>query len=165
MRGTNTKLQEVPNIPCRSTKTDIFQEGSAGLKATIHVNKRRCIKVVSFYVKNVYLISIRQSGTIKNMREKTTEKEANFCWMRSNVLASVDVREFQTTEPYSNLHLTNVKYSIYKQPREENLKVMEQISLRASCIQKIRNQHDTENIILNKKTSIFLILVVCKMAA
>jgi hypothetical protein len=47
--------------------------------------------------------------------------------MRSSFLASVDVIEFQTTEAYSNLNLTNVKYSIYKQSREENLKVMERI--------------------------------------
>jgi hypothetical protein len=45
--------------------------------------------------------------------------------MRSSLLASVDVIEFQTTEAYSNLDLTNVKYSTYKQSREENLKVME----------------------------------------
>jgi hypothetical protein len=43
--------------------------------------------------------------------------------MRSRFLASVDVIEFQTTEAYSNLDLTNVKYSTYKQSKEENLKV------------------------------------------
>jgi hypothetical protein len=50
--------------------------------------------------------------------------------MRSSLLASVDVIEFQTTEAYSNLDLTNVKYSTYKQSREDNLKVMERIRLR-----------------------------------
>jgi hypothetical protein len=47
--------------------------------------------------------------------------------MRLSFLASVDVIEFQTTEAYSNLDLTNVKYSTYKQSREENLKVTERI--------------------------------------
>jgi hypothetical protein len=31
--------------------------------------------------------------------------------MRSSLLASVDVMEFQTTEAYSNLDLTKVKYN------------------------------------------------------
>jgi hypothetical protein len=47
--------------------------------------------------------------------------------MGSRVLASADVTEFQTTEAYSNLDLSKVKYSTYKQSREENLKVMERI--------------------------------------
>jgi hypothetical protein len=47
--------------------------------------------------------------------------------MRSSFLASVDVTEFQTTEACSNLDLTNIKYSTYKQSKEENLKVMERI--------------------------------------
>jgi hypothetical protein len=45
--------------------------------------------------------------------------------MRSSILASVDVTDFQIKESYSNLDLTNVKYTTYKQSREENLKVME----------------------------------------
>jgi hypothetical protein len=49
------------------------------------------------------------------------EEMINFCWMRSSLLASVDVIEFQTTEAYSNLDLTEVKYSTYKHSREENL--------------------------------------------
>jgi hypothetical protein len=47
--------------------------------------------------------------------------------MRSSLLAAVDVTKFQTIEAYSNLDLTDVKYSTYKQSREENLKVMERI--------------------------------------
>jgi hypothetical protein len=35
--------------------------------------------------------------------------------------------EFQITGAYSNLDVTNVKYSIYKQSREENPKVVERI--------------------------------------
>jgi hypothetical protein len=35
--------------------------------------------------------------------------------------------EFQTTEAYSNLDLTNIKYSTYKQSREEKLKVIGRI--------------------------------------
>jgi hypothetical protein len=45
--------------------------------------------------------------------------------MGSSLLASVDVTEFQTTEAYSNLDLTNVKYSIYKHSTEENMWVIE----------------------------------------
>jgi hypothetical protein len=37
------------------------------------------------------------------------------------------VIEFETSEAYSNLDLTNVKYSTYKQSREEILKVMGRI--------------------------------------
>jgi hypothetical protein len=37
--GTNTKLWEVPNTASRNTKTDIFQKGSAGVKATGDVKK------------------------------------------------------------------------------------------------------------------------------
>jgi hypothetical protein len=47
--------------------------------------------------------------------------------MRSSLLASVDTIEFQTTEAYSNLDLTKIKYSTYKHYRERNLKVMERI--------------------------------------
>jgi hypothetical protein len=59
------------------------------------------------------------------MKEETTETD--FRWMCSSLLASVDVMEFQTTQAYSNLDLTNGNYSMYKQSREENLKVMERI--------------------------------------
>jgi hypothetical protein len=47
--------------------------------------------------------------------------------MRSSFMASVDVIEFQTIEAYSNLVLTNVKYSKYGESREENLNVVERI--------------------------------------
>jgi hypothetical protein len=47
IRGTNTKQLEVPKIAGRNTKTNIFQDGSAGFKATIDLNKKKCIKVVS----------------------------------------------------------------------------------------------------------------------
>jgi hypothetical protein len=47
--------------------------------------------------------------------------DVNFCWMRSSLLASVDVIEFHTTEAYSNLGLTKVKYKTYKHSREEKL--------------------------------------------
>jgi hypothetical protein len=39
--------------------------------------------------------------------------------MRSSLLASVAIIEFKTTEAYSSLDLISVKYSIYKEPREE----------------------------------------------
>jgi hypothetical protein len=47
--------------------------------------------------------------------------------MRSNLVESVDVMEFQATEAYSNLDLTSARYSTYKESREENLKVIERM--------------------------------------
>jgi hypothetical protein len=38
--------------------------------------------------------------------------------MRSNLLASVDVNEFQTTDAYSSLDLTNVMYNLSVHTRE-----------------------------------------------
>jgi hypothetical protein len=52
------------------------------------------------------------------MKEKRYQTDVNFCWMRSSILASVDVIEFHTTEAYSNLGLTKVKYETYKHSRE-----------------------------------------------
>jgi hypothetical protein len=45
-RGANTKHEEVPNIVSRNTKSNIFRKGSTGFKATIHLNKKKCIKVL-----------------------------------------------------------------------------------------------------------------------
>jgi hypothetical protein len=45
--GTNTKQWEVPRIAGRNMKANIFQKGSAGLKAAIDLNKIKCIKVMS----------------------------------------------------------------------------------------------------------------------
>jgi hypothetical protein len=70
-----------------------------------------------FYVKNVDSISLRQNYKYKEHEGKTIEMDTNFSWMRSSLLASVDVTEFQT-EAHSNLDLTDGKYSIYKQSRE-----------------------------------------------
>jgi hypothetical protein len=67
----------------------------------------------------------------KNQYKQT---DANFCSLHSSLLIRVDVTEFQTTDAYSNLDLTNVKYSMYVQPREENLKVAERI--RPNCKQQ-----------------------------
>jgi hypothetical protein len=47
--------------------------------------------------------------------------------MRSSLLASVHVIEFYTTEAYSKLGLTKVKYKTYKHSREEKLQVIEWI--------------------------------------
>jgi hypothetical protein len=66
--------------------------------------------------------------------------------MRSSLLASVDVREFQTIEAYSNLDLTNVKYSTYKLSREEYLKVIERI--RPNNFMHSENTKSTTKIII-----------------
>jgi hypothetical protein len=48
VRGTDAKRWEVPNMASRDTKTNIFQEGSAGFKATIDMNKKKkCIRAMS----------------------------------------------------------------------------------------------------------------------
>jgi hypothetical protein len=83
---------------------------------------------VSVDVKNVGLISLRQRYNCKESEGGTIKQmDVNFCRICSSLLASVDVTEFQNAEIYSNLDLTNVKYSTYEHYREENLKVMERI--------------------------------------
>jgi hypothetical protein len=47
IRGKNTKRCEAPNTASRNMKTNIFQAGSAGFKATIDQNKKRFIRVMS----------------------------------------------------------------------------------------------------------------------
>jgi hypothetical protein len=47
IRGTNTKQREVSKIAGRNTKSNIFQKGSAAFKATIDLNKKKCIKIMS----------------------------------------------------------------------------------------------------------------------
>jgi hypothetical protein len=44
--------------------------------------------------------------------------------MQSSLLASVVLIEFQTREAYLSFDLINVKYNIYKEPREEKEKVI-----------------------------------------
>jgi hypothetical protein len=72
--------------------------------------------------------------------------------MRSRLLASVDVIEFQTTEAYSNLELTNVKYSTYiNNPGKKIRRLWSGQGLIVLCSHEILNQHDYENIILNQR--------------
>jgi hypothetical protein len=51
-------------------------------------------------------------------------KETILCWMRSSLLASVDIIEFQTTDAFSSLDLTNVLYKLSIHSSDEKLKVM-----------------------------------------
>jgi hypothetical protein len=44
--------------------------------------------------------------------------------MRSSLLASVDIIEFQTTDAYSSLDLTNAMYNLSIHSRDEKLKVI-----------------------------------------
>jgi hypothetical protein len=41
IRGTNTKVGEIPKIAGRNKKANIFQKGSAGFKATVDLNKKK----------------------------------------------------------------------------------------------------------------------------
>jgi hypothetical protein len=60
----------------RDTKTNIFQEGSAGFKATIGLNKKKVHEgVVSAYVENVDLISLRQTYNYREQEGKTIKTE------------------------------------------------------------------------------------------
>jgi hypothetical protein len=48
IRGTNPKQWEVPKVAGRNTEANIFQNGSAGFKAKIDLNKKKKrIKVMS----------------------------------------------------------------------------------------------------------------------
>jgi hypothetical protein len=44
--------------------------------------------------------------------------------MRSCLLASVDITEFQTTDAYSSLDITNVMYNLSARSGAEKVKVM-----------------------------------------
>jgi hypothetical protein len=74
--GTNAKRREVPNMASRDTKTDIFQEGSAGFKATVGLNKEKVHKgEVSAYVENVDLISLRRTCNYREHKGKTIKTD------------------------------------------------------------------------------------------
>jgi hypothetical protein len=65
---------------------------------------------VSFYIKNVDLISLKQKYNYENIREKTIETEGHKCLL--NMLKLVGISrcdEFRTKDAYINLALTNVK--------------------------------------------------------
>jgi hypothetical protein len=65
IRGTNVKFWEVPNTASSNTNTNIFQERSAGFKATINLNKKVRQGCVSVYVMIVGLISLRTEYNYK----------------------------------------------------------------------------------------------------
>lgn len=56
------------------------------------------------------------------LKKRGRQRDKNIRWMRSNVLASVEVMEFHTTEAYCNLGLANEQYNTRKLCREENEK-------------------------------------------
>jgi hypothetical protein len=74
VRRTNAKLWEVPNKASTDTKTNIFQEESAGFKATTGLKKKVHQGDVSAYVGNVDLISLRQKY---NYREHEKKNDKN----------------------------------------------------------------------------------------
>jgi hypothetical protein len=85
---------------------------------------------VSVYVEDVDLIYLRRKYNYKKHEGKTDKNTRTQNLLDAlKLLAPVDVIEFQTTEAYSNLDLTNAKYSTYmcKQSREGNLKVVDRI--------------------------------------
>jgi hypothetical protein len=59
-----------------------------------------------------------------NSDKETIETEGlDFFWMHSNLLASVDITEFETAEAYSSIDLTRVKYIMYIHSLDEKVKV------------------------------------------
>jgi hypothetical protein len=71
------------------TKTDIFQEGSAGFKATVGLNKKKVHQGdISAYVENADLISLRRTCNYsehegkndKNRRTQTSAGCAQAFW-------------------------------------------------------------------------------------
>jgi hypothetical protein len=57
-------------------------------------------------------------------KKRLKQRAANLCWMRSSLLASVDVIEFHTTDAYLSLDETNVVYNQSIHSIDEKLKVM-----------------------------------------
>jgi cellobiose-specific phosphotransferase system component IIB len=99
----------------RNTRANILLEVNAATKTTTDLNKQKLYQGdVSVYIKNVDFIFLRHQYKYMKHKGKTIKTDANFCWMRSSSLASVEVIEFRTTEAYSNLDLTKVKYSTCK---------------------------------------------------
>jgi hypothetical protein len=97
IRGTNTKQWEVPKIAGRNTEANIFQKEKAGFKTTIELNKKKVHQGdFSVYVKFVGLISQRHQYEYIEHKGKNDKKQtdATFCWMRSSLLASVEVMGF-----------------------------------------------------------------------
>jgi hypothetical protein len=54
--------------------------------------------------------------------KRLKQRATNLCWMRSSLLASVDIIDFQTTDAYSILDLTNAMYNLSKHSKDEKLK-------------------------------------------
>jgi hypothetical protein len=54
-------------------------------------------------------------------KKRLKQRAANFCWMRSNLLATTDVMERQTTAVHSSLDLT---LTIYRYLRDEKMKAL-----------------------------------------
>jgi hypothetical protein len=59
------------------------------------------------------------SITVMDLRKETIKTATNFCRVHARLLASVDTIGFQTTEKYSGLDITNVKYNMYTHSRDE----------------------------------------------
>jgi hypothetical protein len=70
------------------------------------------------------LIVLKHEYNVIDIRKETLKKRAaDFCRMCSSLLAIADIREFETTEVYSSLDITRVKYNMYIHPRDEQEKV------------------------------------------
>jgi hypothetical protein len=61
-----------------------------------------------------------------DLRKKEIKTEGRkICSIHSGLLPSVDVIEFQTTEAYSSLDLTNIIYNMYIHSNDENVDVIQ----------------------------------------
>jgi hypothetical protein len=74
----------------RDMKTDIFQEGSAGFKATIGLNKKKVHQSdVSAYVENVEVISVRQTYNYKEHEGKRINTDGSKLMLNAPKLAGI----------------------------------------------------------------------------
>jgi hypothetical protein len=66
--------------------------------------------------------------SVKYMKEKAIEVDWRKLLLDAlKLVSSLGMIRVPPTKAYCNFDLTNVKYNTYKQSREENLKVMEQM--------------------------------------
>jgi hypothetical protein len=70
--------------------------------------------------------------------------------MRSSLLESVIITEFQATEAYSSFVLTETKYSISRLSKVEKENVIVQLALVIPEHVKKENRHDDENEVCNQ---------------
>jgi hypothetical protein len=106
-------------IPSRNSETNSFQNRRADFETKVNFSKKESIEAMPPHTK-----SVQENNNNGPEERELKQRTANLCWMRSSLLASVDITEFQTTDAYSSLDLTNVIYNLSKHSRDEKFKVI-----------------------------------------